>query len=348
MSGAAGGDRRVGLRHGVGLLVGLVLVGVPVLATLQVARAGVVLHHVGLAVAGPAVAAQPVAASADSLSGDPFDAVALSAADGTAPDGAAVRDRVRDGELDAAVVLDLATTTDTLVVRAGRPPELVAALRDQLDVLASGYGRRLRVVTVTGSEHATSTAVSLATTTWALVGLAVVAAISVVRGPVASSARRGALRLVALGVVGMGTGVGSALAVGAPPGSGLRIVAVATAAVVTTGALVLSAESLLGLAGLAVATTLVCGPLMPLLALEEPTLMADPWAHTYRVLPHFGWWRLAEHTMATPHGGSAGALALVAAWFAIALLTLVVARALRPASAPARMRGRRRRLVTCD
>lgn len=313
------------------------LLALPLIATAHQARSGPELHEERVGVAAPAIVAQAVADSAASLPGTPFEVVPLT----DTGDGLTSYDvgtaAVRDGELDAVVVLDLRITTDTLIVADTRTEPYVDSLRDRLTVISKGYGRTLEVAYVAPAGAAgPARAPGLLVAAWCAVGIVVVAGISAVRGPVAPTPAAGVARLLVVAAAGGVSGAVSAVVVD-PGGAGtVSALVVAAAAIVTlTGGLVLAAESVLGLGGLAVAAALMTGPALPLLSGVTPDLLVEPWHTLDRVSPQTAAWQITRVALGHTEGAS-GSWAMVAAWAAIALLTLLTARAVRPdAPAPA-------------
>lgn len=99
-------------------------------------------HRAPVAVVAPAVVAEALVADVDALDGAPFDAVAATSA------GEALRDLGR-GELRAVVVVNLATTVDTLLLDAAADPPLNRALEEQVEAVEGGRGRSV-VTRLTG------------------------------------------------------------------------------------------------------------------------------------------------------------------------------------------------------
>lgn len=318
------------VRRFVSVAVLALLLALPLIATAHQAWSGPELHEARIGVAAPPIVAQAVADSAATLAGKPFEVVPLHDAEAAPYDVA--RDAVREGRQDAAVVIDLRLTKDTLLVATTRTDAYVDALLERLTVISEGYGRTLEIEYVdpdgaTGSARTPGLLVAI----WCGVALLVVAGISAERGPVAPTAARGLARLAAVAGVGAACGVVSAITVGGGAGTMSALVVAATVTVAVTGALVLAAESVLGLAGLGVAAALMVGPALPLLTGINPDLLTEPWHTLDRVSPQTAAWQVVR--VALDHtDGAAGSRVLIAAWAAIAALTLLTSRAVRPRS----------------
>ena len=96
--------------------------------------------------------------------------------------------------------------------------------------------------------------------------------------------------------------------------------------------LVLAAESVLGLAGLGLATGLLLGPVAPLLGGADPAYLPSPWWEADRLAPQQAALRLLQHDLMGIDVADVRSWLLLLAWAAIAVLTLVAARQERPAT----------------
>lgn len=306
------------------------LLALPLIATAHQSRSGPELHETQVGVAAPPIVTQALADSAATLAGTPFEVVPLVDAEDEAASYRVAKDAVGDGRLDAAVVLDLRHTTDTLLVTTTRTDAYVDALRDRLAVISKGYGRTLEIEYVDPAGAAgTARTPGLLVVAWCAIGVLVVAVISAERGPVPTLPNSAARLLI---VASAGAICGAVSAAVVAPGSARPAAALVLAATVTvtlTGGLVIAAESVLGVAGLGVAAALMTGPALPLLSGVTPDLLAEPWHTLDRVSPQTAAWQVAR--VALGHAdGAAGSWALIAAWAALALLTLLTAQAVRP------------------
>lgn len=305
------------------------LLALPLVATAHQAWSGPELHEARIGVAAPPIVAQALADSAETLAGTPFEVAPLVDADDAVAPYDAAEESVAEGRLDAAVVLDLRTTTDTLLVATTRTDPYVDAIRERLTVISKGYGRTLEVEYVDPAGAAGSARTpGLLVALWCAVAVLVVAGISAERGAVAATPAQGVARLLAVAGVGAACGVVSAIVVD-PGRGGTAVVVAATATVTVVGALVLAAESVLGLGGLGVASALMVGPALPLLTGVTPDLLVEPWHLLDRVSPQTAAWQVARDALDHTDGAD-GSWALIAAWAAIALLTLLTARGVRP------------------
>lgn len=299
-----------------------------VLITLASARPSGEPHSAPIRIVAPQVVATALVARANTLSGGPLHAEALSTA-------REARESVRAGRSVAAIVVDLTAQTDTLYVASANGSDLNRAVRAQVDAIERSYGREVVVRDLVPARDGRGgqLGVYLITAICILIGFGVAIAIAWRRGPVAPSLARGTVRLGVAAGVSVGVGllvgiVGSLRYDGGFVGWWLLGTLTVLAAAATTMAL----ESVFGVLGIGVATTLFVIEGAPLLRLTPLLLLPDPWAAITPWLPYGS--SLAAGTGQAYFGGSPPrALLVLAVWIAVAVLTLLVARFERPASA---------------
>lgn len=310
-----------------GLLVVLVAAQVAMLVLSRAGDAGPTDLDIG--VTGPAIVAQSVVDRAGTLEDDPMDATVV-------VDEQAGRDLVRDGTLDAVVVLDLTVDTDRLLVSSAADPDVVAGLTDYVEAVSASYARTVRLERVDPARNAGAWRgiPVVLTVAWTLAGMVLAVAVTMVGGPVASTARAGRRRTALIGAVSLADGLLSALLV-LPwvTGATLVVVVAGTLCVFAGAAFTLALESLAGLAGIGLSATVVVGPLLPLLTLTPPELL-HPWmAAALDLTPP---WAARELLLHATYVGGLGAwrpLGVLAAWCVIPVVTLVTARRARPVAA---------------
>lgn len=312
-------------------VVGLLL-ALPMVASAHQAREGAELHEVRIGVAAPPIVSQALGDSVSSLPGDPFEVVPI--ATGVIHQAAAMdagRDALDDGSLDAVLVLDLSTTTDTLLVTSTRTTPYVDAVRDELTGISEGYGRTLRVERVEPTNGvAAAWAPGLLAGVWCGLGILTVIASTFLAGPAdrdRTTTRRRVVLVLAVGGVAAVVSV-----VAADLGLTEHAAALAAAAVATvtvTGLLVLATEWVLELAGLAVAVAMAVGPTLPLLTGVTPDLLVEPWHTLDRAAPQTAAWEAARAALRQSDGGL-GPWVVLAAWAASAVVALRTAQAMRP------------------
>ena len=314
------------------VLAGLVLLQAAVIG-LVVAAESQAPHGVRLGVVAPRLVAQalvtrPLAPRSGALPDGTVDAtVVLSATE--------ARDAVASSDLDAAVVVDLTADTDRLLVSAIADPDLVGAAQVVVDATSSSYGRAVRLEEVDPPRNAgTSRVVPFALVlVWLVVGVALAAALTLARGPVAATWTDGARRVGALGlagaVLGLAVGLGaSVLASGA-------VLSLWVCGTLTTWAAAwatLALERLVGLLGIGVAVTLLLGLATPLVTAADPRNLVAPWSTVATFTPHHAALDWAQRAVFAGTAPSPADVALLGAWCLIALLVLVVARRADPAT----------------
>jgi len=229
-------------------------------------------HQVPVQIAAPAVVAQSLADDADAMPGEPVDA------DWTA-DADDARRAVRDGDAVAAVLVDLPRTRDVVLVNRGADPELNDAVVARITAVEAARDRTVEVELV--GPHGTAGAdgrIRWYVVLCGLLGFGFVLAASLVRGPVAASAGRGAVRLLSLGGVAvLGATVLQLLPPTTLPGDDLAVIGVGAGYAFTMGAVTLAVETLAGLVGLAVVTAAYLVLATPLLSGTSPYLLPPPW-----------------------------------------------------------------------
>ena len=143
------------------------------------------------------------------------------------------------------------------------------------EAVSASYGRTLHTERVAPPHPTPRRLPALLVALLVTIGVVLAAAVSAWRGPVAATTARGVARLAGTAAAGCVVGVVVALLADAD-----RPVEAALTCAVTVAAsawLVLAAESVLGLAGLGLATGLLLGPVAPLLVGTDPAYLPSPW-----------------------------------------------------------------------
>lgn len=312
-----------------------ILLGLLALLVVQAVIVGLQVHGLSravgdarLGIVAPPIVAQTLSERADALPGRPVDASPVAGE-------ASALDAVGNGTLDGAVVVDFRADTDVLLVSAKADPEAVAGLRAQVSGVSASYDRSLTVREVAPAHHpdAWRGLPSVLTLCWVAAGLMAAAALTIVRGPVAPSWGAGAERLAVLAVVGVLLGLGGAAAAEVESGGPLLgLTVVGAAVVIATSWTTLALERLAGLFGIALAVALAVVYAGSLVTLSDPRRLSTPWSvlapWTIQVAGSTG----TDDLMFAAHGFPWRAVAVLAAWSAVAVLILVLARREAPAS----------------
>lgn len=291
-------------------------------------------REVPVALVAPAVVAEDLARQAEQIDDKPFDVVA-------SPDEGTARRDLAAGRVDAVLVVDLARTSDTLVLRGGEDARLADAIADRMDGLEQSRGRRLDVDTGEGSRIDV-VRLRAAAVLSGLLGFVLVVAISWRRGAVARTLGLGLLRLS--GVAGYSVLAGVAVAVlvvgVAPTTPTWQVAAVAGLATFSAAVATLGLEALFGLSGLGLSAGLFVALAMPLLSGLEPALLEPEWQAVLRWSPPGA--ALDAFRGLTLYGreGVARDISVLVAWSIVPVLCLGAARVVRASGSPADPRRR--------
>ncbi len=292
-----------------------------VIGTLVLAPPASTPSNAPLAMVAPPIVAAVVVEEINGIAGRPFDA-------SISPDRATAEQSLRAGDVVAAVLVDLSTQHDTLLLVAPNGTGANDAIRDTLQAIGAPRGRTLtvEVLPLPGRHPVAPYALVLLGT---LIGFTAAVIVTVRRGPVEASLRGGALRLrrfvllaavcAALAAVG-----GLAADVGA-----LWLAAVTFLLVLIVALLTTALEAVLDVAGLAVATSLFMLTAAPLTRLIHPILQPEPWATLTPWLPHGAGLEIARSVTVFGGTGSARDWAVLLAYLGLAMATIATARRAR-------------------
>ena len=237
-------------------------------------------HRVPLLVAAPAVVAASLADEADAMPGTPFDATWTDDTD-------QARTAVRDGTAVAAVLVDLRTTRDVVLVDARADAALNDAVTDRLAAISASRDRTFAVEELAPEDADAADRVRWFVLLAGALGLGFALALSLVRGRAGGSDRARVLPgLAALA----GVAVAGASVLQLAPGTRLlgddpAVIGVGALYVFTMGAVVLGAEALAGVVGLAAATAAHFVLATPLLFATNHYLLPPFWARATSWLP---------------------------------------------------------------
>ncbi|MGW0583957.1 DUF3533 domain-containing protein, partial [Streptomyces sp. NPDC002920] len=207
-------------------------------------------------VAPRADVAQEAVARLEALPGDPLDPRAVA-------DAAAARKQILDRRIDAALLVDPAGTTDTLLVATGGGRVLATTLQALTATLEKNQGRTVRSVDVAPADTQDANGLSsfYLTVGWCVGGYLCASIMTISSGAGHSNPRRAVIRLVAMAVVGIVCGLGGALIVGpvlgALPGSFAALWGLGALIVFAVGAATLAFQGVFGMAGIGLVILLV-------------------------------------------------------------------------------------------
>ncbi|MGJ5829185.1 DUF3533 domain-containing protein [Streptomyces ossamyceticus] len=249
------------LRDGVTPRATLLVVGVLALQLLFIASYVGALHHpklrdVPFGVVAPRAAAEQTVTRLERLPGEPLDPR-------TAADAATAREQIVDREIDGALLIDPARTTDTLLVASGGGRSLAGALAALVGTLEQSEGRTLRTVDVApaGLGDANGLTSFYLVVGWCVGGYLCASALAMSAGARPTNLRRGVIRLAALAVFSVLGGLGGAVTagpvLGALPGSVAALWGLGALVVFAVGAATLALQCVFGIAGIGIAVLLV-------------------------------------------------------------------------------------------
>lgn len=247
---------------------------------------------------------------------------------GTAESEAAALAGVADGRLVAAVIVDLRVEQDTVLIASANGEDLNRSVLGLTKTIESAVGRDVVVEDVAPTRDGDDSARGVYLLIGACVLLGFIAPIGLtwLRGPVASTFARGVARLalVAASATAGGLVVAFVAAVRYDVGPmGWWLIAGLTLAASATVTLAL--ESLFGVLGIGIATALLVLSAAPMAQLTSPLMLSGPWSSITPWLPH-GAALDAARAQAYFGGADLRSLLTLAAWSALAVLTLVVSR----------------------
>ncbi|WP_030213298.1 YhgE/Pip domain-containing protein [Streptomyces bikiniensis] len=312
----------------------LLVIGVIALQLLFVASYVGALHEPKLkdvpfgVVAPQAVAGQTVA-RLEGLPGSPLDPRAL-------PDERTARQQLLNREIDGALVVRPAGTTDTLLVASGGGRALSLALESLVTAVDKNQGRTVRTVDVApSSPHDFNSLSSFYLVIGWCVGAYLCASILAISAgarpanPARAATRLGTMTLVAL-VGGLGGAVIVGPILGALPGSVWALWGLGVLLIFAVGAATLALQGLFGVIGIGLAILLVVIAGNPSAGGAFPAPMLPPfWEAIGPALPPgAGTW--AARSISYFHGNDmTSALLVLSAWAVVGVLVTMLAAVLR-------------------
>ncbi|MDT9686184.1 DUF3533 domain-containing protein [Streptomyces sp. TRM76323] len=239
----------------------LLVVGVLALQLLFIASYVGALHNprptdVPFGVVAPGPAAERTADRLAALPGDPLDPRVLS-------DEAEARRRITDREIDGALVVDPAGTTDTLLVASGGGTVLATALERIATEVERPQGRTVRTVDVAPASERDFDGLSAfyLVVGWCVGGYLLASILAISAGSRPANTRRAVIRLAALALSALLGGLGGAIIVGpvlgALPGSVPALWGLGALVVFSVGAVTLALQALTGIVGIGLAVLLI-------------------------------------------------------------------------------------------
>lgn len=276
-------------------------------------------HHAPVRVVAPPVVATAMVerANADSA----LEAHVLATAD-------EARDSLRAGHSVAAVVVDLRGEQDTLYIAGANGSALNRDLRERIERIETSYGRDIVVRDLVPALEgdADHRGVYVVAGVSSVLGFVVALVVTWLRGPTDPTLALGARRVGMAGTVALG--LGGLVGLGASlryDGGFVQWWAIAALTVLIGTLTTLALESVFGVLGIGVATTLFVLAAAPLVSLTHPLLLPEPWATITPWLPH-GAALDAGTAQAYFDGPEIRSLLIAVVWTMLSILTMIVAR----------------------
>jgi len=239
----------------------LLVVGVIALQLLFIASYVGALHDpkpkdVPFGVVAPRVAAEQAVARLDRLHGSPFDPRVVA-------DEATAREQILNRDIDGALLINPARTTDTLLVASGGGTVLANTLQQYLTLLEASQQRTVRTVDVAPASSQDFDGLSsfYVVVGWCVGGYLCASVLAISTGARPANLRRAVIRLVVMALVSIVGGLGGAVIVGpilgALPGSVMALWGLGALITFAVGAATLALQGIFGIVGIGLAILLV-------------------------------------------------------------------------------------------
>ncbi|MEU9735634.1 DUF3533 domain-containing protein [Streptomyces sp. NPDC048002] len=322
------------VKDAVTLRATVLVIGVVALQLLFIASYVGALHEprlkdVPFGVVAPQALAERTVTRLDELPGAPLDPRALS-------DEQAAREQIEKREIDGALVVRPAGTTDTLLVASGGGRALSLALDTLVTSLEKSEGRTVRTVDVAPtSRHDFNSLSSFYLVIGWCVGAYLCASIlAISSGARPANPTRAATRLGAMTLVALAGGLGGAIIVGpilgALPGGVWALWGLGTLLIFAVGAATLALQGLFGVVGIGLAILLIVIAGNPSAGGAFPAPMLPPfWEAIGPALPPgAGTW--AARSISYFDGNDmTSSLLVLSAWAVAGVLVTMLASVLR-------------------
>ncbi len=212
-------------------------------------------HHLPMVVAAPAPLARQEVAALNRISGSPLTARALSST-------ARGLELLRSGATSGVLSMSLGSSPDTLYVAGGGGAATVTALQDVITGAEKAAHRRLTFVDAVPAQAGDARGLSgfYLVIGWLIGGYLAAALLAIAHGAQPSNTRRAAIRLIAMALYAVASGIGGALIVGpllgALTGHTLALWALGTLLVFAAAAVTMAFQVLAGVLGIGITVLL--------------------------------------------------------------------------------------------
>lgn len=312
----------------------LLVVGVIALQLLFIASYVGALHDpkptdVPFGVVAPKAAAEQAAARLDKLPGSPFDPRMVA-------DEATARAQILNRDIDGALLINPARTTDTLLVASGGGTVLANTLQQYLTLLEASQQRTVRTVDVAPASSTDFDGLSsfYVVVGWCVGGYLCASILAISTGARPANPRRAGIRLVVMALVSIVGGLGGAVIVGpilgALPGSVMALWGLGALITFAVGAATLALQGIFGIVGIGLAILLVVIAGNPSAGGAFPLPMLPPfWKAIGPALPPGAGTWVARSIAYFDGNDTTDALLVLSAWAAAGIAITLVAAVLR-------------------
>lgn len=312
----------------------LLVLGVVALQLLFIASYVGALHNpkpkdVPFGVVAPQAAAQQAVTRLEQLPGSPLDPRAVA-------DAATARKQILNRDIDGALIIDPAGTTDTLLVASGGGTVLATALETLTATLEKAERRTVRTVDVAPASSQDFDGLSsfYVVVGWCVGGYLCASILAISTGARPANPRRAVIRLVVMALVSIAGGLGGAVIVGpildALPGSVMAFWGLGTLVTFAVGAATLALQGIFGIIGIGLAILLVVIAGNPSAGGAFPLPMLPPfWKAIGPALPPGAGTWVARSIAYFKGNDTTGALLVLSAWAAAGIAVTLAAAGLR-------------------
>lgn len=312
----------------------LLVLGVVALQLLFIASYVGALHNpkpkdVPFGVVAPQAAAQQAVTRLEQLPGSPLDPRAVA-------DAATARKQILNRDIDGALIIDPAGTTDTLLVASGGGTVLATALETLTATLEKAERRTVRTVDVAPASSQDFDGLSsfYVVVGWCVGGYLCASILAISTGARPANPRRAVIRLVVMALVSIAGGLGGAVIVGpvlgALPGSVMTFWGLGALVTFAVGAATLALQGIFGIIGIGLAILLVVIAGNPSAGGAFPLPMLPPfWKAIGPALPPGAGTWVARSIAYFKGNDTTGALLVLSAWAAAGIAVTLGAAGLR-------------------
>ncbi|WP_432148288.1 DUF3533 domain-containing protein [Streptomyces sp. bgisy029] len=293
-------------------------------------------HQVPITVVAPPAAQSDLVARLDALPGDPLHVTAVGSR-------AEARARLLDRSTDAALVMDAAGRTDTLIVASAGGPSATTAATEILQEVARAQNRSIVVRDIRPPAAGDSRGLSsfYLVLSWTIGGYLAASALNMAAGSKKPTLRRTLVRLAAMLPYGFVSGIGGAIIVGPVldclPGAFWELVGIGTLVVFASGAVGVALQSVAGTVGLGLTILIFTILGNPSSGGVYPSSLLPPfWSAIGQALPPGAGTTVVRNTVYFDGNATTGALWILGAWAFGGVVVAILAAVLR---------GRRQREV---